>query len=83
MTRPMGRTQDVAIKMTHRLDPNVRAEFRKEIEMLKLVSRDRNIVQFYGACVTGNDLWLVAEFMEVGALVCGRRLGGPNVLFCL
>jgi len=29
------------------------------------VSRDRNIVQFYGACVQENNLLLVAEMMEV------------------
>ncbi len=29
------------------------------------MSRDRNIVQFYGACVQENNLLLVAEMMEV------------------
>ena len=31
----------------------------------RYVSRDRNIVQFYGACVQENNLLLVAEMMEV------------------
>ena len=31
------------------------------------MSRDRNIVQFYGACVQENNLLLVAEMMEVRA----------------
>jgi hypothetical protein len=31
----------------------------------RYVSRDRNIVQFYGACVQTNSLLLVIELMEV------------------
>ena len=34
----------------------------------RYVSRDRNIVQFYGACVQENNLLLVAEMMEVLSL---------------
>lgn len=31
----------------------------------RYVSRDRNIVQFYGACVQTNSLLLIVELMEV------------------
>ena len=34
--------------------------------LCRYVSRDRNIVQFYGACVQTNSLLLVIELMEVG-----------------
>ncbi len=33
--------------------------------MMKYVSRDANVTQFYGACVQGDNLMLVAEYMEV------------------
>ena len=33
--------------------------------LCRYVSRDRNIVQFYGACVQTNSLLLVIELMEV------------------
>ncbi len=39
----------------------------------RYVSRDRNIVQFYGACVQSNELLLIAELMEVCAHMLGRR----------
>ena len=39
------------------------------------MSRDRNIVQFYGACVQENNLLLVAEMMEVRTCRCHH----PNV----
>jgi hypothetical protein len=33
----------------------------------RYLSRDRNIVQFYGACVQSSSMLLVAELMEVRA----------------
>ena len=36
----------------------------------RYVSRDRNVVQFYGACVQENNLLLVAEMMEVRTCHC-------------
>ena len=67
--------QDVAIKMVHHSDAEAREKFEGEIAMLKFVSRDRNIVQFYGAGVRISDphaegkpeprLWLITEYMEV------------------
>lgn len=35
----------------------------------RFVSRDRNVVQFYGACVQPSSLLLVSELMEVRAPV--------------
>ena len=67
--------QDVAIKMVFHTDQEARQKFETEIAMLKFVSRDRNIVQFYGAGVRMSDphaqgkveprLWLITEYMEV------------------
>ena len=67
--------QDVAIKMVFHTDQEAREKFETEIAMLKFVSRDRNIVQFYGAGVRMSDphaqgkvearLWLITEYMEV------------------
>ena len=37
----------------------------QEVEVLKSVSYDRNVVQFYGTCVLGNQTMLVLEYMEV------------------
>ena len=47
------------------------AAFLQTIETMKYLSRDRNIVQFYGACIRLDNLMLVTEFMEVGALSRG------------
>lgn len=33
--------------------------------MLKFVSYDRNVVQFYGTCPLGDQTMLVLEYMEV------------------
>ena len=65
--------QPVAVKMVMQsADPKAHENFVHEISMLKFVSRDRNVVQFYGAGIRNNQLWLVTEFMEVcaPALVC-------------
>lgn len=35
------------------------------MEVLKSVSYDRNVVQFYGTCPFGNQTMLVLEYMEV------------------
>ena len=57
--------QPVAIKtVVHAGDQQ---GFVHEIKMLKFVSRDRNIVQFYGAGIRNNQLWLVTEYMEVSS----------------
>lgn len=37
----------------------------QEVDVLKLVSYDRNVVQFYGTCPYGNQTMLVLEYMEV------------------
>ena len=37
----------------------------QEVEVLKSVSYDRNVVQFYGTCVVGDQTMLVLEYMEV------------------
>ena len=38
----------------------------QEVDILKSVSYDRNVVQFYGTCLWGDKTMLVLEFMEVG-----------------
>jgi serine/threonine protein kinase len=39
----------------------------QEVGILKSLNYDRNIVQFYGACLQeGSDPMLVCEFMEGG-----------------
>ena len=79
---PAG-VQDVAIKMVFHTDQEAREKFETEIAMLKFVSRDRNIVQFYGAGVRMSDphaqgkveprLWLITEYMEVRCTACLLR----------
>jgi hypothetical protein len=34
--------------------------------MLRFVSRDANITQFFGVALRGDDMMLVVEYMEVG-----------------
>ena len=38
----------------------------QEISILKALNYDKSIVQFYGACLQGNNLTLVQEYMEGG-----------------
>ena len=44
----------------------------QEISILKSISYDRNIVQFYGAVLSGSEPMLVLEYMEVSALAAAR-----------
>ena len=60
--------QDVAVKTLYRTEKRVQDDFVREVALMKFLSRDRNIVQFYGACVHHKQLWLVLEFMEVCAV---------------
>ena len=40
----------------------------QEAALLRHLNFDRNLVQFYGACIAGNDLLLVLELMDGGDL---------------
>jgi hypothetical protein len=57
------------------------------IVLCRYVSRDRNIVQFYGACVQTNSLLLVIELMEVMAahivLICCRTFNCTLAAGCI
>lgn len=44
------------------------AVFAREIAMMRWLSRDANVVQFFGAVVQGDDLMLVTELMDGGDL---------------
>ena len=71
--------QPVAIKEMLNTDRKAKADFLKEIKLLKHVSLDANIVQYLGACFQEDRLWLVTEYMEVrGAafhmLLCSHAL---------
>ena len=57
--------QPVAIKMMYKTDQKAQEDFLKEIKLLKHVSLDANIVQYFGASFQEDQLWLVTEFMEV------------------
>ncbi|KAL4436406.1 hypothetical protein ABPG77_009968 [Micractinium sp. CCAP 211/92] len=60
--------QLVAVKVLHRVEERRRGEeFEREVALLKDL-RDRNIVQFIGACLDGPAPMLVTEFMEFGDL---------------
>ncbi|KAI7845368.1 hypothetical protein COHA_001075 [Chlorella ohadii] len=60
--------QLVAVKVLHRVEERRRGEeFEREVALLKTL-RDRNIVQFIGACLEGPTPMLVTEFMEFGDL---------------
>jgi serine/threonine protein kinase len=65
--------QDVAIKMTIRVDAEEpHGELLREIAMLKFISCDRNVVQFYGACIRSSQLWLITEVGRAGEQTDGQ-----------
>ncbi|KAL6780335.1 hypothetical protein ACKKBF_B13530 [Auxenochlorella protothecoides x Auxenochlorella symbiontica] len=60
--------QVVAVKTLRCEEDPLRDQFVREIAMMRFVSRDANITQFYGAVVGAKSLMLVAEYMEGGDL---------------
>ena len=58
--------QPVAVKQLLNPDQKAKSDFLNEIKLLKHVSLDTNIVQYFGACFQDDQLWLVTEYMEVG-----------------
>lgn len=63
-----GGVQDVALKMLIGETHYHVNSFRQEIEILKSLSFDRSIVQFYGTCPWQGKTMLVLEHMEGGDL---------------
>ncbi|GAB4822994.1 hypothetical protein N2152v2_010040 [Parachlorella kessleri] len=63
-----GGVQAVAVKRLNKVTQKQKAQFDQEAGMLRYVSRDANVTQFYGACVTNGDMMLVEELMEGGDL---------------
>lgn len=57
----------VTVQVLHASDDSQTKAFQKEISILKSISYDRNIVQFYGAVLTDRPM-LVLEYMEGGDL---------------
>ena len=68
-------TNEVALKHIPCLvdDPQKLHEMRREIAIMQRISFDPHIVQYYGACMTGEGAWLCMEYMEVGALGLPRQ----------
>ena len=57
-------------------------QMRREIAILRKVSYDRNIVQFYGAC-TSEPTMLCMEYMEVrGARLAASSAGTHMFVTC-
>ena len=55
----------------------------QEVGILKSLNYDRNIVQFYGACLQeGSDPMLVCEFMEGGCCTPGLAAQQPHGCVC-
>ena len=57
--------QPVAVKQLINPDQKAKSDFLNEINLLKHVSLDTNIVQYFGACFHNDQLWLVTEYMQV------------------
>ena len=57
--------QPVAIKQMLHTDQKAREDFLNEIKLLKHVSLDANVLQYYGATIKDDYLWLVTEYMQV------------------
>ena len=60
-------TTEVAVKHMDCLvdDPQKLHQMRREIAIMKKISFDANVVQFYGACTSDTGAWLMMEYMEV------------------
>ena len=63
-------TTEVAVKQlnVHLVSEQVLHQMRKEIGILRKVSFDPNIVQFYGACLEGQTM-LCMEYMQVSSAI--------------
>ncbi|KAL0046581.1 hypothetical protein WJX82_004436 [Trebouxia sp. C0006] len=72
--------QPVAIKVLNQTDAHQLAEFAKEIQLLRKLSFDRNIVQFYGACLQEENTMMVLEYMEGGDLMDAIAADRKNLL---
>jgi len=57
-------SQLVAIKQMLHTDQKAKEDFLNEIQLLKHVSLDANVLQCYGATIKDDYLWLVTEYMQ-------------------
>ena len=75
--------QEVAIKkMLMEISEQSLRSLKKEINVLQLVSYDRNVVQYYGACLQDQaSPMLVMEYMAVRS--CSSLYMTKSVAFCL
>jgi serine/threonine protein kinase len=64
-------TVDVDAGASHRALNAPTTSHPQEIGILKSISYDRNIVQFYGATMVGTEPMLLLEYCEGGDLRCG------------
>lgn len=55
----------------------------QEIGILKSISYDKNIVQFYGASMVGREPMLLLEFCEGGDLRSVRHISEPSCTMLL
>ena len=65
-----GGITDVAIKTLLHRDEATHNQFLVEINLLRSLSFDRYIVQFYGACLTGQHPMLVLVSNIVSSALC-------------
>jgi hypothetical protein len=64
------RHMDQPFRVAHKAQVVCLVSAVQEIALMKYVSRDANLVQFYGACIHGDSIMLVMEFLEA------RRMRG-------
>jgi len=78
-------TQEVAVKVIDR-DGHSKSWLhllRREVAILQRISFDRNIVQYYGACLEGDRAMLVMEYCEGGDLRRAMQsVRGPELAWC-
>ena len=60
--------QEVAIKKLTHVDGWQLQQFQKEIDLLRALSYDKNVVQFFGASMQPDNPVLVLEYMGGGDL---------------
>ncbi|KAK9818906.1 hypothetical protein WJX81_000729, partial [Elliptochloris bilobata] len=71
--------QDAAVKLLTNVDTAQLAVFLNEIRLLERISHDRNIVQFYGACLETNPPMLVMEYMGGGDLYSALQSNAQGI----
>ena len=74
----MHQVDDVAVKVCKILNKQSLDPFKREIELISKLHH-RNVLQFYGACLNANNIFMVTELMDVDLFTALKS--DPKVLW--